>query len=237
MKKDDFYRWFKERLNTQKKILLAALLSMCALGFFAISIEAFIFFVILKIGFVGSTFGAFLVTLLISGGILAGTWLRLNSNLGDQKYEVDVEGRVFTVAVAPTMATVWTYAFGTLESDQNFAERLIGMLCLPQRLICAAIYVIRRIKEVEQVGVEPCADIVRLLFRKAERVDVETILEKKAGLNLEKTLRDVSLFDGVIFLTRKGVGLSLTTRLLDDLNEWKAKQTSSELRGDDLSFD
>jgi hypothetical protein len=237
MKKEDFYRWFEGRKGTQQRILYGALITLTLMGLIACFFEWLVFFVILNIGFFSSSLMAAFVGMLISGGVLLGSWLRLPVHLGDTKYEVDVDGRLIEIAVAPTMTAVWTYAFGTIESDRNFAERLIAWLCLPQRLLCAAWYVWNRVGQVNSIHLEACADIVRMLFRKAERVEVETIIEKKPSLNIVRTLRDVSLFDGVIFLTRKGVALSLTGRLLDDLTEWKAQQTSAELSGDQQGFD
>jgi len=43
--------------------------------------------------------------------------------------------------------------------------------------------------------------------------------------NLVTTLRNVSLIDGVMFLTQKSLGLSLTNRLVDDMAEWTERQT------------
>jgi len=51
-------------------------------------------------------------------------------------------------------------------------------------------------------------------------------LEKELQLpNLVTTLRNVSLIDGVMFLTQKSLGLSLTNRLVDDMAEWTERQT------------
>jgi ribosomal protein S25 len=69
--------------------------------------------------------------------------------------------------------------------------------------------------------------IIRLLHKEAERVELKKIIEEITIADVAKTLRELSLIDGVVFLTRNGVGLSLATRLVDDLHAWKEKHVST----------
>jgi hypothetical protein len=36
------------------------------------------------------------------------------------------------------------------------------------------------------------------------------------------------LIDGVVFLTRKSIGLSLANRLVEDIEDWKKKKTAEK---------
>ena len=70
--------------------------------------------------------------------------------------------------------------------------------------------------------------ILRLLHKEAERVDLKKITEEIELTDLAQTLRQVSLIDGVVFLTRNSVGLSLANRLVDDIEAWRKKNTEPQ---------
>jgi len=226
MKKDDYSRWFSDRLMRQNRLLIGAIAAMIGLGLIATLLEAGIFAVILHIGFIpGSWIPSFIVSFSILGAILFLTYLRLPKQLSDAEHDVELHSDVTTIGTAPTMSAVWTYALGSLESDQTWIERLLSKLALSQRLFCAAYFTWQRMNQLKAIDVYDCSAVLRLLHRKAERVEVSE-LEKELQLpNLVTTLRNVSHSDGVMFLTQKSLGLSLTNRLVDDMAEWTERQT------------
>ena len=140
MKKDEYRRWFSDQLLQQNRLLIGAITAMIGLGLVASLLEAGIFAVILHIGFVDPLIQAFIVAFGIQGGIFFFTFLRLSTQLGDAEHEVELEDRVTAIRTAPTMTAVWTYALGSLETDQTWVERLLGKLAMPQRLFCVHIF-------------------------------------------------------------------------------------------------
>ena len=224
MKKDEYRRWFSDQLLQQDRLLIGAITAMVGLGLVATLMEATVFAVILHIGFIpGPWILAFFVAFGILGGILFFTFLRLSKQLGDTEHEFEQEGEMILIRAAPTMTAVWTYALGSLESDQTWVERLLGKLALPQRLFCAAYFSWQRMQQLKTVDINDCSAIIRLLHREAERVEVSKLVEEVRLSNLAATLRDVSLIDGVMFLTRRSLGLSLTNRLVENMDEWAKK--------------
>lgn len=223
MKKDEYRRWFSDQLLLQNRLLMGATAAMIGLGVVATLFEGLIVASILRVGFVGSWTLAFLITFAILGGILFLTYLRLPKQLGDKVHELELDDGVRSIHTAPTMTAVWTYALGSMEMDRNWTERLLGMLALPQRLFCAAYFTWQRIEQLKAVDVDDCSAVLRILHKKAEMVEVSALADELQLSNLVATLRNVSLIDGVIFLTRKSAGLSLTTRLIDDMAEWVKK--------------
>ena len=223
MKKDEYRRWFSDKLQGQNRLLIGAITAMVGLGLVATLLEAGTFAVILRLGFVGSWIAAFVVAFGIFGGMLFFTFLRLPKQLGDTEHEFEQEGEMILIRAAPTMTAVWTYALGSLESDQTWVERLLGKLALPQRLFCAAYFSWQRMQQLKTVDINDCSAIIRLLHREAERVEVSKLVEEVRLSNLAATLRDVSLIDGVMFLTRRSLGLSLTNRLVENMDEWAKK--------------
>ena len=164
----------------------------------------------------------------ILGGILFFTFLRLSKQLGDTEHEVELNDSITAIRTAPTMTAVWTYALGSLEIDQTWIERLFGKLALPQRLFCAAYFLWQRMGQLKTVEINDCSAVIRLLHREAERVEVSKLVEELQLANLPATLRDVSLIDGVMFLTRRSVGLALTNRLVENMDEWTKKHKAAD---------
>lgn len=222
MKKEDYRQWLAERVLTQTRLALGAAIVMSLGGLFTFWLEAFVVKLIINFGFVGSSILSWLITLVILGIVLFFTWLRMPKNLGDREYVMEVGGQESTLMVAPPMGVVWTFALGSIDSDQTWVERLLGMLALPQRLLCAGWYVSQRVKQLKSINIPGCAHIIRLVARKAERMEVSEIAEKRNDAELAKTLRETSLIDGVVFLTRKTVGISLAPRLVEELNKWSS---------------
>ncbi len=226
LKKEEMRRWLRARLETQRKLAVAALVGMSVMGLIATAMEFTIFFLIIRIGFISSSSVlAALATLAILAVIQVFTWLGIPKQLPDVEHEAALEDGTVIVKIAPTMSAVWTYAFGSLESDRTWVEILLGVLSLPQRMCAAAWFTWRRISELQNVAVEPCAAVIRVLHKEAERVELKKIVADLTLSDIAATMRQVSMIDGVVFLTRNSVGLSLANRLVDELAEWKPKKS------------
>lgn len=228
MKKDEYRRWFSDQLVLQNRLLMGAIAAMAGLGLVATLLEMVLFASILHVGFRFPWPLAFLFTIAILGFVLFVTYLRLPKQLADREHEVELDDRITTIHTAPTMTAVWTYALGSLESDQSWVERLLGMLALPQRLFCAAYFAWQRTEQLKSIDVNNCAAVIRLLDRKSERIEVGQLVEELQLSSLEETLRNLSLIDGVMFLAQKTLGLSLTNRLVDDMTVWIKKHKATE---------
>lgn len=228
LKKEQMRRWLTERLQTQKQLVMAAMVGMAVIGTVATLIEFVLFYLIIRIGFIQSGVLAMLATLGILATIQYFTLLWMPKQLADIDHESVSEDEVTIVKSAATMSSAWTYAFGSLESDRTWIEILLGLLSLPQRMFAAAWFSWQRKGEIEAVEIAPCALILRLLHKEAERVDLKKITEEVELTDLAQTLRQVSLIDGVVFLKRNSVGLSLANRLVDDIEAWRKKNTEPQ---------
>ena len=228
LKKEQMRRWLTERLQSQKQLVMAAMLGMAVIDTVATLIEFVLFYVIIRYGFLKSGAPAMLATLMILATIQYFTLLWMPKQLADIDHESVSEDQVTIVRSAATMSAAWTYAFGSLESDRTWIEILLGLLSLPQRMFAAAWFSWQRKGEINAVEIAPCALILRLLHKEAERVDLKKITEEIELTDLAQTLRQVSLIDGVVFLTRNSVGLSLANRLVDDIEAWRKKNTEPQ---------
>lgn len=229
MKKDEYRRWFSDQLLRQNRLLIGAMAAMIGLGLIATLIEATLFATVLHFGFFSSPWPvSYFMGICIQGVMLVFIYLRSLKQLSDAEHDVELEDGMTTIRTAPTMSAVWTYALGSLETDQTRLERLASILALPQRLFCAAYYTWRRIMRLKSIDVNDCSTVLRLLHRKAERIEVVDLAEELQVSDLTTTLRNVSLIDGVMFLKQKSVGLSLTNRLVHAMEEWAEQGRPAE---------
>ena len=81
----------------------------------------------------------------------------------------------------------------------------------------SARYLYGRIADVREIDVHQCGRIIKMLLKKSERADVTEIADKYPKMDIALTIRQMSLIDGVVFLTKGPMGLSLAKRFTDDL--------------------
>ena len=225
MKRDEMRRWMAHYLTTQGRLTVGSMAAMAAIGGVATLIEFGAVLLIVHIGFIQGSWG---LGALLSIGILAGvqcvTSMRLSKQLPNVEYDVELDESTVQVRIPPGMPFVWTYGLGSLETDQSRIERLLGVLAMPQRMCSAAWFAWQRIQELKSVDAEACAGVIRMLQKKAERIDVKELAAELELANVPKTIREVAMIDGVVVLTRGTLGLSLANRLMDALADWQKKQ-------------
>lgn len=228
MNKEDFRLWLENRITTQNRLVLAAAIVMTIGALLTNWIEFYVlrYFTTFYFGWLGAwvSSGAALALLIL---ILGFTWLRMPSKLTDSVHTATVDGAEVPVHIAPAMGIVWTFALGSIESDRTWLEWGIGLMALPQRLACGAIYLFKRVQQFGLIDVDTCASIIRLLYRHNERVEVAKIASRHPDMEITSALRELSLIDGITFLTRQSVGVSLAPRLSEELNNLGSPQTES----------
>ena len=218
MKKSEFNAWLVKRVEFQTKVTVGACAGMAGVGLLAFIVQGGLLWVLFWAAY-GSGWLAALVVLLIFGGMSVFTRLTAPKTLCDQEHEVEAENGDVTIHLAPTLSSAWTYAMGSLESDQSIPERIFGLMMIVPRMAWTSKYVFGRIQEVKEIDVASCGQVLRRLLKKAERVDATDLAERFPDMNLPKTLRELSLMDGVVFLTKGEVGLTLANRFKDDLEK------------------
>lgn len=217
MNKDDFNNWLAKKVEFQSKLTIGAVAGMAAIGLIAFVVQGGLLYILLEWGY--GAIPAFVIVSGIFGGMGFFTWITAPKTLCDAVHEVDVDGKEVPIKIAPTMSSAWTFAMGSRESDITVLERIFGMFMMVPRMFWTAWYMFQRITDVKQIDVRECGAILRFLLKKAERVNVLEIAEKRPATDLTKTLRQVSLIDGVVFLTRSEVGLTLANRFKDEVEK------------------
>jgi len=221
MNKDDFNRWLAEKTKTQSKLLIGAIAAMSAIGLLAFVIQGGLLYAIFSAAY--SRVAAIVILLGLFGGMGYFTWLTGPKTLRDEVHEVELADRTVQVPIAPSLSNAWTYAMGSRDSSLSVLERIFAFLMLVPRMFWTAWYLSGRVRNVRDINVRECGAILRFVLKKAERVDATEIAEKRPQTNLPETLRQLSLLDGVVFLVRGKLGLTLANRFKDDVEEGVAR--------------
>lgn len=215
MTKEDFNAWLTERIETQTKLTIGAVVTMVSLGLLAFVLQGGFLYLILSL-----SLGRILALIVVSAIFAAmGYYIHMIAPKKhcDARHKIDLKAKKTKVRIAPTMANAWTFALGSTDSDQTILERVFGLMLIVPRMFWTAWYLHKRAAEVRDIDVSACGKVLRMALQKAERVDVTEIEDKYASMEIIKTMRQVSLIDGVVFLTKKSIGISLATRFKDDL--------------------
>lgn len=215
MTKEDFNLWLKKRCETQSKLLMGAIGGMITIGLIAFLVQGGLLYLIFWAA--SGHLLAFPVVAGLFGGIGYFTWMTAPKMLCDDEYEVETDDGDITVGIAPSISSAWTFAMGSRDSDISILERVAGMFMIVPRMFWTALYLKKRNEDVQKIDVRECGAILRFALKKAERVGVEEIMDKRPKTNLSKTMREVSLIDGVVFLVRNGLGLTLANRFKQDV--------------------
>ncbi|MCA9048922.1 MAG: hypothetical protein KDA89_09365 [Planctomycetaceae bacterium] len=217
MKKSQFDEWLRGRVEFQRKVTIGGCAAMAAVALIAFLLQGGLLYILLAWGY--GRAAAIVSLLLIFGGMGIYTFLTAPKQLCDSLHDVTVDDRTVQLRIAPTMAAAWTYGLGSLDSDQSIPERIFGLLMVVPRMLWTSMYVGHRVQDVQAINVADCGRVLRFVLKKAERVNAAEIAEKFPDIDLTGILRQVSLIDGVVFLTKESVGLSLANRFRDDLEQ------------------
>ena len=215
--KADFDRWLGEKIEFQKKIVGGAIASMFAIAVIAFLIEGGLLYFALSWGY-GFNIAVTTIALVFAAqGIYV--YRTAPRTLRDQNHETVIDKEDVPIRIAPTLSNAWTYAFGSLDTDQSMFEHLFGLMTIVPRMVWTARYLLQRVDDIRDVNVASCGKVLRLLVQRSERVEAAEIADKFPSIDITETLRQLSLIDGVVFLTKGPVGLSLATRFLEKLEE------------------
>ena len=215
MNKEDFNAWLIERIKAQTKLTIGAVVAMVGLGLLALVIQGGFLALILQLS-IGWVM-AIIVVSAIFGAMGYYVHMTAPKKHCDARHKIDLKAKKTKVRIAPTMANAWTFALGSTDYDQSILERVFGLMLIVPRMFWTAWYLRKRVTEVRDIDVSACSKVLRMALEKAERVEVTEIEEKYESMDIIKTMRQVSLIDGVVFLTKKSIGLSIATRFKDDL--------------------
>jgi len=231
MKKRGFRSWVLNRIETQRKLTLAATVGMVAVGLLLFLLEAGLLFLLFWAAY--SRFTGFVIIVGLFGCLAVYSWFRSQKELHDRTYQAVCHTAVVDLKVVPATSQVWSWAFGSMDPDRSTIDKMVAVTMQAPRLLCAAWYTWQRLEDVQNIDEETTVDVMKVLFRSDHGVRVQEIADKIEGEDLVKAIREVSLLDGIVFLTKDEITLSIAPRLNEDLDAWRA-ETEKAAESDDF---
>lgn len=220
MKKRGFKSWVFNRIETQRKLTKAAALGMAGVGLGLFILEGGFLYLVFHAAYSATT--GFLVVVGLFGIMGVASWRQAKKDLRDRRHKTVSNNKKLVLNVAPATSQVWSWAFGSMDPDRSVIEKIIGMAMLVPRLFCAAWYTWQRVDEVGNIDSDTTLEVMKTLFRSDHSVSPQTIAKALGDVDVNKAIRDTSLLDGVVFLTKDEVTISIAPRLHEDLDAWRS---------------
>jgi len=206
---------------------------MAAVGFVLLLIQAGFFYMVFAYAYSRST--AVLAIAGIFGGMGMYAWNLAQQGLRDRRHKAKCNDEKITLNIVPGNAQVWSWAFGSMDSDQSILEKIVGLTMLVPRLFCASWHTWQHMEDLKNIDADTTLKVLKILFRNDLSVRAQAISDGLSDADLNKAIRDVSLLDGVVFLTKDEISLSVAPRLHDDFEAWRSggqqKQDNNDLLG------
>jgi len=222
MKNRGFKSWVFNRIKTQRKFTTAAALGMATAGLVLFLVQAGILYMIFAYAFAFSRPAALLAIIAIAGGMSVYSWTQATQDLRDRKHKAKCNDETTTLNIVPGNPQVWSWAFGSMDADQSIPEKIIGLTMLVPRLFCGAWFTWQHLEDIKNIDAATTLKVLKVLFRSDHSVRAQTISNELRDADLNKAVRDISLLDGVVFLTNDEISLTIAPRLHDDLEVWRS---------------
>lgn len=222
MKKRGFKSWVFNRIKTQRKFTTAAAIGMAAVGLVLFLVQAGVLYMIFAYAFAFSRSTALLAIIAIFGGMGLYSWTQATQDLRDRKHKAKCNDETITLNIVLGNPQVWSWAFGSMDPDQSIPEKVIGLTMLVPRIFCAAWCTWQHLEDIKNIDADTTLKVLKVLFRSDHSVCAQVISNELGDADLNKAVRDLSLLDGVVFLTTDEISLSIAPRLHDDLEAWRS---------------
>jgi hypothetical protein len=77
-----------------------------------------------------------------------------------------------------------------------------------------------KVDRLKQMDVPACSRVIGMLMRAQGRVPIEKIADEFPEADLSQIVPPLADVDGVVFLEKEGMGLTLAPRFMEEFNEW-----------------
>lgn len=108
--------------------------------------------------------------------------------------------------------------------DPEIAAMLIRALTLTflmgPRMLGASVQLWYRARRLKQMNIRVCGQIVAFLMKAQGRVEIDDIAQRFPDNDVVRLLQPLADFDGIVFLQKDSLALTLAPRLVEDFEEW-----------------
>ena len=223
MAKKKLGRWFAGYIERSAKYCRIGSIVLIPLSLFVAWLTYWIIWVTLWIGFrplfslsndaVGYLSYFFLATIF--------AWQFLRGSRFEETYRFSGESEAGTISLnfARASGNGWVILF-----DPGVAHgfvRVIALLYLTSPgMLGLALMLHRKADRLNQMDVPACSRVIGMLMRAQGRVLIEKIAAEFPDVDLSRIVPPLADVDGVVFLEKDGMGLTLAPRFMEEFTEW-----------------
>lgn len=126
------------------------------------------------------------------------------------------------VALARATGHGWALLLD-LEVASMLVRALTMTFLMGPRMLGASIQLWYRVNRLKKMNVASCGRVVAFLLKSQGRVDIEDIAKKFPDSDILDLVQPLADFDGVVFLQKDSLALTLAPRLVEDFSEWSVE--------------
>ncbi|MDA0283267.1 MAG: hypothetical protein O3B13_16705 [Planctomycetota bacterium] len=155
-------------------------------------------------------------------------WQFLRGSQFEETYRFAGESETGTISLnlARANGNGWVLLF-----DPGIAHafvRVIALLYLTApRMLGLALMLHHKAERLKRMDVPLCTRIIGRLVRAQGRVSFEDLARDFPEADLAQMIQPLADVDGVVFLDKKGPGMTLAPRFLEDFNEWTTRNSQA----------
>ncbi|MGZ0171872.1 MAG: hypothetical protein ACKVHE_20200 [Planctomycetales bacterium] len=148
-------------------------------------------------------------------------WPFLRGSEFEETYRFSGESEAGTVSLDFSRATGngWVLLF-----DPSVAHGFVKVIALlyltAPRMLSLALMLHHKVDRLKQMDVPACSRVIGMLMRAQGRVPIEKIADEFPEADLSQIVPPLADVDGVVFLEKEGMGLTLAPRFMEEFNEW-----------------
>ena len=226
MAKKKLGRWFAEYIERSAKYCRIGSVALVPVSLIVAWLTYWIIWATLWIGFrplfdlsndaVGIWAYVFLATIF--------AWQFSRGSEFEEEYRFTGESEAGTISLNFSRATGngWVLLF-----DPGVAHGFVKVIALvyltAPRMLGLALMLHHKTNRLKQMDLPACSRVIGMLMRAQGRVPIEKIAEEFPDADLARIIPSLADVDGVVFLEKKGMGLTLAPRVMDEFNEWAAE--------------
>jgi hypothetical protein len=216
-------RWFAEYIERSTKYCRIGSIVLIPLALIVAWLTYWIIWATLWIGFrplfdlssdaVGYWSYFFLATIFV--------WQFLRGAQFEEEYRFSGESEAGTITLNFSRASGngWVVLF-----DPGVAHGFVKVIALlyltAPRMLGLALMLHRKAVRLKQMDVPACSRVIGMLMRAQGRVPIEKIAEEFPDAELSNIVPPLADVDGVVFLEKDGIGLTLAPRVIEEFTEW-----------------
>ncbi len=219
--------WLESKIRQECWLSVSGSIGLILLGSFVTFLTFWIIYGIA--GFVGlSLFSVSHNGLLVFSGIIVAVLFIANA-ISDREHLERLEfekgpGVTATIWIGRLTGHGMTAAFVGPKNFSSFVKILSTIILSGPRLFALAWRLAYKAARLRRMDIATCARIISMLTKKESKIPITKIVAKFSNIDPQIVFPQLRDINGIVFLLKEPIGLTITPGLVDEIREWKAQQ-------------